>query len=86
METCATHYRAVFGCRFRLRQHILNMGHHCAKLVLPILIPTQVPPNPMPYAAPLVDDLNYMESASELPEEVHGDWSIEMLNEIIEVG
>ena len=61
------------------------MGHHCATLVLPILVPTQVPPNPMLDAAPLVDDLNYMESASEWPEEVHGDSSIEMLNEIIEV-
>ena len=48
--------------------------------------PPPCPPSPQVPAAPLVDDLNYVESASEGREEVHSYSSLEMPNEGLEVG
>ena len=52
------------------------------------LHPGVPPPNPPQVlaAAPMVDDVNDLESASEGPEEVHNDSSLKMLYEDLEVG
>ena len=50
--------------------------------------PLPKPPtlHPMPAAVPVVDDFNYVDSASEGPEEVRSDSSLEMLDEEEELG
>ena len=50
--------------------------------------PPPKPPalHPMPAAVPVVDDFNYVDSASEGPEEVHSDLSLEVLDEEEELG
>ena len=50
--------------------------------------PPPKPPalHPMPAAVPVVDDFNYVDSASEGPEEVRSDSSLEMLDEEEELG
>ena len=42
--------------------------------------------HPMPAAAPVVDDFNYVDSGSEGPEEVRSDSSLEVLDEEEELG
>ena len=54
--------------------------------------PSQTPPpkpptlHPMLVAVPVVDDFNYVDSASEGPEEVRSDSSLEVLDEEEELG
>ena len=67
---------------------------------VPVVVPAAPPPppppprpppqplalHPMPAAVPVVDDFNYVDSASEGPEEVRTDSSLEMLDEEEELG
>ena len=65
---------------------------------VPVVVPPAPPPpprppppkppalHPMPVAVPVVDDFNYVDSASEGPEEVRSDSSLEMLDEEDELG
>ena len=55
---------------------------------LPETPPPPKPPalHPMPAAIPVVDDFNSVDSASEGPEEVRSDSSLEMLDEEEELG
>ena len=58
---------------------------------VPPPFPETAPPktpalHPLPAAVPVVDDFNYVDNASEVPEEVRSDSSLEMLDEEEELG
>ena len=59
---------------------------HPRKPAMRSLPPPPCPPPQMPAPAPLVDDFNYVESASDGLEGVHSESFFEMVNEDLEVG